>query len=151
MANVHPILLVEDNPDDVFFFRRALKSKNVEAPVVVAADGREAMAYLSGAKEYANRALHPLPMLVLLDLQLPYFTGLQVLAWIREQPKLRKIPVVIFSSSSQASDIDNAYSLGANSYLVKPTDVAELGRIVEAVRTYWLEINHGPVVAGRRE
>lgn len=142
----HPILLVEDNPDDVFFLRRALKSKGIAVPIVVANDGREAMAYLGGTGRYADRNQHLLPRLVLLDLQLPYFTGLQVLAWIREQPALKPLPVVIFSSSSQARDIDNAYALGANSYLVKPTDVAELGRIIEAIRVYWLETNHGPTL-----
>ncbi|PTY08635.1 two-component system response regulator [Opitutaceae bacterium EW11] len=146
MAHEHPILLVEDNSDDVFFLRRALKTKGINAPVEVASDGRAAMAYLGGSGKFADRTKHPLPRLVLLDLQLPYFTGLQVLGWIREQAALKRLPVVIFSSSSQARDIDSAYALGANSYLVKPTDVAELGRIIEAIRIYWLETNHGPTL-----
>jgi CheY-like chemotaxis protein len=144
MSNPHPILVVEDNHDDVFFLRRALKAKQIGAPIAVASDGREAIAYLGGTGAYQDRAAHPLPSLILLDLQLPYFTGLEVLQWIRQQPVVKRIPVVIFSSSSQASDIDNAYSLGASSYLVKPTDVAELGRIIEAVRIYWLETNVPP-------
>jgi DNA-binding response OmpR family regulator len=146
---INPILLVEDNADDVFFLRRALKAKNVDVPVVLMSDGREAIRYLSGENDYANRSVHPLPRLVLLDLQLPYFTGLQVLEWARKQAVVKRIPIVIFSSSSQASDIEQAYELGANSYLVKPTDVAELGRIVETLRVYWLEINHGPLLSRR--
>jgi DNA-binding response OmpR family regulator len=146
---INPILLVEDNADDVFFLRRALKAKNVDVPVVLMPDGREAIRYLNGENDYANRSVHPLPRLVLLDLQLPYFTGLQVLEWARKQAVVKRIPIVIFSSSSQASDIEQAYELGANSYLVKPTDVAELGRIVETLRVYWLEINHGPSLSRR--
>lgn len=144
MSKSRPLLLVEDNPDDVFFFRRALKSKGIDVPLIVATDGREAMDYLSGKGDYANREQYPLPMLALLDLQLPYFTGHQVVSWMREDPLLKRIPAVIFSSSSLARDIDEAYARGVNSYLVKPTDAAELGRIVDAIRTYWLEINHGP-------
>ncbi len=140
-----PLLVVEDNPDDVFFLKRVLKAKGVSLPIVVTVDGRHAISYLSGKAEFADRNVHPLPLLVLLDLQLPYFTGLQVLEWIREQPLLRRIPVIIFSSSSQPSDINTAYDLGANSYLVKPTDVAELGRIVDGVRSYWLTTNCGPI------
>lgn len=140
-----PILLVEDNPDDVFFLKRVLKTKGMHVAIAVAPDGRAAMKYLSGEGPIADAAPQPLPALILLDLQLPYFTGLQVLAWIRSQPALKRIPVVMFSSSSQASDINTAYDLGVNSYLVKPTDVAELGRIVEAVSSYWLDTNHGPV------
>jgi DNA-binding response OmpR family regulator len=146
---INPILLVEDNADDVFFLRRALKAKNVDVPVVLMPDGREAIRYLNGENDYANRTVHPLPRLVLLDLQLPYFTGLQVLEWARKHAVVKRIPIVIFSSSSQASDIEQAYELGANSYLVKPTDVAELGRIVETLRVYWLEINHGPSLSRR--
>lgn len=146
---INPILLVEDNADDVFFLRRALKAKNVDVPVVLMPDGREAIRYLNGENDYANRSVHPLPRLVLLDLQLPYFTGLQVLEWARKHAVVKRIPIVIFSSSSQASDIEQAYELGANSYLVKPTDVAELGRIVETLRVYWLEINHGPSLSRR--
>ena len=145
METERPLLLVEDNPDDVFFLKRVLKAKGVEVPIVVMSDGRAAMNFLGGEGRYANRAEHPLPGLILLDLQLPYVTGLQVLEWIRLQPALKRIPVVMFSSSSQASDINTAYDLGVNSYLVKPTDVAELGRILEAVCTYWLNTNHGPV------
>ena len=149
MGDGGSILLVEDSPDDVFFLQRALKSRNIETPLHAVGDGRQAMNYLSGAGPFADRAAHPLPRLVLLDLQLPHYTGLEVLAWIRSQPGVKRLPVVIFSSSRQASDIARAYDLGANSYLVKPTDVAELGRIAEALCRYWLQLNYGPVDENR--
>lgn len=146
MADPTLILLAEDNPDDVFFLRRAFKARGVTGRIEVATDGRHVMSYLAGEGRFADREAHPLPRLILLDLQLPYFTGLQVLEWIRAQPRLNRIPVVMFSSSSQPSDINAAYRAGANSYLVKPTDAAELGRIVDAIRIYWLETNLPPVL-----
>ena len=130
------LLLVEDNPGDVRLVNEMLAEDKRQRFVLHVAERLESALSVMREQDVT---------VILLDLQLPYFTGLQVLEWIRLQPALKRIPVVMFSSSSQASDINTAYDLGVNSYLVKPTDVAELGRILEAVCTYWLNTNHGPV------
>src|SRR5579859_5713968 len=98
------ILVVEDNPDDVFFLQRALKKAQISNPVQVVVDGQEAIEYLAGTEKYVNRHDFPLPYLVLLDLKLPRFDGFEVLAWMRQQPAVAAIPVVILSSSSEERD-----------------------------------------------
>src|SRR5579864_5000614 len=117
-----PILLVEDDENDVFFFQRAMSKAGMTNPVQVAGDGQEAIDYLRGAGKFADRSKFPLPELILLDLKLPFVMGLDVLRWIREQSELVPI-VIILSSSREEEDIAAAYKLGANAYLVKPVEV----------------------------
>lgn len=119
MAN-HTILLVEDDDDDVFFLRRALKHGHLDLPIHIASDGQQALDYLSGADPYGNRNEFPLPSVVLLDLKLPYVTGFQVLSWIREQSRLKDMPVFILTSSPEERDRQKAVELGAKGYFVKP-------------------------------
>lgn len=138
------ILLVEDDPTDVLMIRRALSKAGVKNPVHVASDGDAAVAYLSGAGIYADRTLHPLPLLALLDLKLPRRSGHEVLAWIRAEPVLRRLPIVVLTSSRESIDLARAYDLGVNSYLVKPVDSAALVDMMTAVRRYWLEVNQPP-------
>jgi CheY-like chemotaxis protein len=138
------ILLVEDDENDVFFMKRAMKAAQILNPLQVASDGRQAIHYLEGAGEYNDRDLFPLPKLVLLDLKLPYIMGLEVLKWIREQPELKGIVVLIFSSSKMPEDIRTAYLLGANSYLVKPSDPKGLTEKVKVIKDYWIDVNHSP-------
>ena len=114
------ILLVEDDENDVFFFERAMKLAGMSNPLHVAQDGRQAIDYLKAVSDYADRAEFPLPSLVLLDLKLPRVRGLDVLKWIRGQPEFQTMIVIVFTSSGLASDIDKAYRLGANSYMVNP-------------------------------
>jgi CheY-like chemotaxis protein len=114
------LLLVEDNLDDVFFLRRAMGKANISVPLHVAENGQKAIEYLQGVGEYGNRALHPLPSLVLLDLKIPYVSGFEVLIWIREQPILADLSVVILTSSPEQRDWEMAVNLGASGYLVKP-------------------------------
>lgn len=140
----HTILLVEDTPDDVFFLQNALQKAGIHVPMQVVADGQEALRYLEGEGMYADRAKYPMPSLVLLDLQLPYVPGLKVLQEIRRQNHLRKIIVVVLTSSSAASDIEQAYELGANSYLVKPSSNEERRELVQLLQRYWLSLNRGP-------
>jgi CheY-like chemotaxis protein len=119
-VNPPPILLVEDSPDDVFFLKRALRHAQVEADLHVVTNGREAQEYLGGAAPYADRRKHPLPSLVLLDLRMPLMSGLEVLAWIRSQPKLAQLNVIVLTSSVEDSEMQRTFELGVVSYLVKP-------------------------------
>ncbi len=128
------ILLVEDEEDDVFIFRRAVKRARITNPIQIINDGESAIAYLSGAGMYADRTRYPLPLLTLLDLNLPRITGLEVLKWIREQSLLNQMSVIVLTSSAQDRDISRAYHLGARSYLVKPPTPAGLLEVLNALR-----------------
>jgi CheY-like chemotaxis protein len=133
------ILLVEDEEDDIFFMKRAVKKHGLN-PLQVAQDGQAAIEYLEGIGEYANRERFPLPCLVLLDLKLPRVMGLEVLKWIRQQAALHGIVVIVLSSSKLGPDIEMAYRLGANSYLVKPSP-DKLSGMISAIKQYWLDLN----------
>jgi len=135
------ILLVEDDENDVFFFQRGAKLAGLINPLQVAQNGRQAIHYLGGTGEYSDRAQFPLPCLVLLDLKLPHVMVLDVLKWIRNQPELKTVIVVVFTSSKLPPDISKAYFLGANSYLVKPSSPAELPELVRMIKSYWLDLN----------
>ena len=137
------ILLVEDEENDVLLMQRALKRAAVVNAVHVATDGREAIDYLEGAGKFANRKEFPLPCLVLLDLKLAYVMGLDVLKWIRRQPELATI-VILLSSSAAEADIAAAYRLGANGFLVKPPEAGQLLNMTIAIKDYWLTYNTTP-------
>jgi CheY-like chemotaxis protein len=136
------ILLVEDNEDDVFLMRRALQGARVANPLQVVEDGQEAVDYLSGNGNFADRERYPLPAVVFLDLKLPYISGHDVLAWIRQQKELESLVVIVLTSSNEASDLSRCYALGANSYLVKPPTPEQLDDLAKAFKWYWLEYNH---------
>jgi CheY-like chemotaxis protein len=129
------ILLVDDDPHDVKLTLRALDHQHLANRVHVVQDGEEALEYL---RDMAR------PRLVLLDLKLPKVSGLEVLAKVREDPKLRTLPVVILTSSREEPDVARAYDLGANSYIVKPVDFEQFLRAVSDVGMYWLLINQSP-------
>lgn len=135
-----PILLVEDEENDVLFFQRAVIKAGIGNPVHVARDGQEAIDYLRGVGKFDRRVEFPLPRLVLLDLKLPFVMGLEVLEWIRQRSGLAPI-VVILSSSREEADIASAYGLGANGYLVKPAEASLLGDMVRAINDFWLRQN----------
>jgi CheY-like chemotaxis protein len=137
------ILLVEDEENDVFFMQQAMRKAGVANPIQVASNGQEAIDYFKGAGKFANREEFPLPCLVLLDLKLPNVMGLDVLKWIRQQPEVTAI-VVILSSSNEEADIATAYRLGANGYLVKPPDVSKLTEIAKSIKDFWLTQNTIP-------
>lgn len=139
-----PILLVEDNEDDVFFLQRAMKSAGLNYPIVVATDGQQAIDYLSGAKEFSDRAKFPVPELVLLDIKLPKVHGLDVLKWIRSESSLQTLVVVMLTTSHLEVDVDRAYRLGANSFLVKTSASEKLERMLRSIHDYWLQLNHPP-------
>lgn len=136
------ILLVEDNEDDVFFFQTAAKKAGWTSPVVVAHNGRQAVEILSGVISDPSGATAF--SLVLLDIKMPFMSGLEVLEWIREQAALRFLPVLMLSSSEQTADIKTAYRLGAASYLVKPSNPEELTNMLRVIDAYWLRHNRLP-------
>ena len=140
-----PVLLVEDDPNDQILIRRAFAKAQLPNAVHLVEDGDAAVAYLAGEGSYADRQAHPLPGLVLLDLKLPRRSGLEVLGWLRAQPVLGRIPVVILTSSRQRDDIDRAYDLHANSYVVKPVDLPALSEVVRSAAIYWTVTNEPPV------
>lgn len=142
-----PVLLVEDSSDDALLIQRAFRKAALAAPTRVE-DGEAALAYLAGEGRYADRAAHPIPALVLLDLKLPRKSGLEVLEWLRAQSTLRRLPVVMLTSSRETGDIARAYDLGANSYLVKPVAYEDLARMIAALDLYWLRLNERPIIHG---
>ncbi|MGB7054528.1 MAG: response regulator [bacterium] len=137
-ANHYAILLVEDDHNDVLLIKRAFQKVNIANPIIVVNDGEQAVSYLAGREPYVDRAL---PMLVLLDLKLPRKSGHEVLEWLRQQPNLKRLPVVVLTASSESSDVNRAYDLGANSYLVKPVTFDALVEMVKTLNLYWLILN----------
>jgi len=126
------ILLVEDDENDVFFFRRALAKAGFEVPLQVVSDGEQALQYLNGNGKYADRAAHPLPDIIFLDLKLPYVNGLEILEHIQKKPALEKIEVIVLTSSPEDRDRKRAFELGAKEYLVKPATPTTLLQILAA-------------------
>ncbi len=127
------ILLVEDDPNDVFLMQRALKRAAITNPLQVATDGQQAIDYLSGTGKFSDRTLHPLPDLIFLDLKLPYKSGFDVLKWIRHQPALTSKDVMILTSSSEQRDVEECNRLGIRSFLVKPPTPAMLSNLLKSL------------------
>lgn len=140
------ILLVEDNPDDEALTLRALAQGKIRNEVFVVRDGQEALDYLFCEGAYEGRATGN-PQCVLLDLKLPKVDGHEVLRMIRANEKTKLIPVVILTSSAEESDLVQGYTIGANSYVVKPVDMAQFTDAVQSLQLYWLVINESPVDA----
>jgi CheY-like chemotaxis protein len=146
-AAKNSILLVEDDGNDVLLLEHAFRKANLSHPIFAVNDGEQAIDYLHGRNQYADRQKFPLPLLILLDLKLPRKGGLEVLTWLRAQDStLNRLPVVVFTSSRQSKDINRAYDLGANSYLVKPADFEKLSEIVRLLDSYWFLLNERPEV-----
>jgi CheY-like chemotaxis protein len=139
------ILLVEDNEDDVFLMKRALKAAGVTNRLIVVPDGEAAIEYLSGTGNYTDREEYPFPSLVFLDLKLPYLSGLEVLQWQQQQTDLPRTIFIVVTSSNEPADLNRAYRLGASSYIVKPPTGEQLIDIAKAFRIYWLGCNSFPV------
>lgn len=140
---MQPILQVDDDPNDIFLLQHAMKKAGVANPIQVARDGQRAIDYLKGAGKFANREEFPLPCLVLLDLKLPYVMGLDVLEWIRQQPGMCLI-VILLTASAEDADIETAYRLGANAFLTKPSTAGELEDMAKAIKDFWLTHNTLP-------
>jgi CheY-like chemotaxis protein len=144
MRRTEVVLVAEDDTDDAFFLHRAFQKAGVSTTLKFVQDGQEAIDYLSGEGEFTDRVAYPLPDLLLVDLKMPRINGFQVLEWVRQQPGLKLLPVIIFSSSNEGKDIDHAYDLGANAYLLKPHCAEDLIAVAHKIKTYWLEANQIP-------
>jgi CheY-like chemotaxis protein len=147
MAIQGPILHVEDSQEDVFLLKYAFKRAEIENQVLVVVDGQEAIDYLGGTGKFTDRVRYPLPCLVLLDLKLPYIMGLEVLQWIRQQPSLKTIIVIVLSSSIHEGDVQRAYELGVNAFLAKPSSTDGLADMCRAFKHFWLTHNQPPTTS----
>ena len=138
------ILLIEDNPSDIELTQRALERSHIANELVVAHDGQEALDYLFGSGEHAGRDVAALPSVTLLDLHLPLVPGLDVLRAIRADPRTRRMPVVILTSSNEERDVATGYDLGVNSYIQKPVDFERFAEAIRQLGLYWRILNELP-------
>ena len=138
------ILLVEDREDDIFLLRRSFEKAGVANPIQVVRNGEEAISYLTGTGMYSDRAEFPLPELILLDLKMPRLDGFEVLKWLRSQPELSRLRVVVLSCSDDIQDVNRAYKLGANSFLVKPEDLNQFVELSSFINDYWFVLSKSP-------
>lgn len=145
-ASSYSVLLVEDDSNDILFVQRAFRRVNPMISIEIVKDGDEAVDYLLGVGNYADRDRYSLPALILLDLKLPRRSGIEVLQWIRQQESIKRIPVVVLTSSRERIDVDLSYDLGVNSYLVKPVNFDALSNMINALNSYWLQLNEYPTV-----
>ena len=145
MTQTQTILLVEDNPVDILLMQRAFRNETfANTSLQIVRDGDAAVFYLNGDGEYSDRDRYPLPAIILLDLKLPRRSGHEVLVWLKQQPELKRLPVVMLTSSRQTLDVKRAYDLGANSYLVKPVGFASLLEMMQSFKDYWLNYTELP-------
>ena len=138
------ILIVEDNPNDALLTIRSLKEHNLANNIVHVSDGQEALDYLFAEGTYSDRDPLNLPKAILLDLKLPKLDGLQVLARIRGDARMKCVPVVILTSSQEEADLSKSYKLGANSYIVKPVEFENFSAAIKQLGLYWLLLNKLP-------
>lgn len=140
------ILVIEDDYNDRFFVQRIFKKVNSPAELQFAIDGEDAIHYLAGVGKYQDRTQFPLPGLILLDIKMPKVNGFEVLQWLKNQEGLKRLPVTVLSSSTIQSDIDRAYELGANAYLVKPVSYEQLEKVYNRASEFFTVEAAAPVV-----
>ena len=143
MNDKKTILLVDDSENDIFLMRAAFKKAGINGPIQEVHNGEEAIAYLKGEGPHSDRNKFPLPIVMLLDLNMPKKNGFDVLAWLRKQPGLRRLTVVVLTASMRVEDVERAFDLGANSFLVKPSAMEDLIAMIRCLRD-WLQINQFP-------
>ena len=144
MADQSVILLAEDREDDILLIRRSFTKAFITNPLLVVRDGEEVVSYLEGEGKYSNRDEFPLPDLLLLDLKMPGKDGFEVIKWLRKHPTLKTLPVVVLTSSQDIRDVNTAYQLGANSFLVKPMDFENFVEMSRFISGFWLRFNKPP-------
>lgn len=139
MDKLTPLVLsAEDEESDAFILRLAFQRASIKNRLVIVCDGAEAVNYLSGNGQYADRATHPLPSLLLLDLKMPRMSGFDVLAWLAVRPEFKNLPAVVLSSSSDETDMLKARQMGACDYFVKPHELSQFVKIIQSLRSRWL-------------
>lgn len=138
---IRPILLVEDNPMDLDLTLQALEGSGVANPIVACRDGEEALEYMNQHRSPGDLQV---PIVVLLDLRLPKVDGIEVLRQARSDPVWRQVPIVVMTTSRESRDIEAAYGLGVNSYIVKPVDFLTFTEVVKSIKVYWLLTNEPP-------
>ena len=139
--------MAEDDEDHVVLIRHAFSQADLRNPLHVVWDGEEAISYLKGDGKYFNRDEYPLPDLLLLDLKMPRVDGFEVLKWIRQQPTLAALRVLVLTSSDELRDVNKAYQLGANSFLVKPLDFEDVIQLSRLIQRYWLKASQTPEIS----
>jgi len=140
------ILLLEDDPHDVFFIQRAMEQASVAHTLQAVANGEEGIAYLRGDGPYSDRMKYPVPNIILTDIKMPRMDGFEFLHWLRHHPEWSVIPTIVLSSSSIDSDVRRAYEAGANAYLRKPSSQAELAEIIRITSKYWCMCERPPII-----
>ncbi len=145
MSHLPSILLAEDDANDVFFLQRAFKEAGIENPLYITRDGQEAIDCLGGAGKYSDRNQYPVPCLLILDLKMPRKTGMDVLEWRRAQTIVQCVPAIVLSSSAHRYDIERAYHLGANAFVVKPPSLEARVNLARVIKAFWLEFNNPPL------
>jgi CheY-like chemotaxis protein len=140
------ILLAEDQEDDILLIRRAFAKGNIPNPIYVVRDGEQVISYLKGDGKFSNRDEYPLPDLLLLDLKMPKKDGFEVLRWIRRQSNLSALRVLVLTASEALHDVNLAYRLGANSFLVKPAEFENCVQLGSTIREYWLKTSQTPEI-----
>lgn len=146
MNKMATILYVDDDSNDGLLLKHAIYCAQLPLKLQMVNDPEKAASYLTGQGMYADRKSFPLPELVLLDLKMPRIHGVEVLAWIRSQPVLKRLVVIVLTASSQGSEVNRAYEMGANSYLVKPVELGALVEMVKGICAYWMKLNERPEV-----
>lgn len=141
------ILLAEDEEDYVLLIRHAFSRANIPNPLHVVWNGQEAISYLKGEGKYSNREEYPLPDLFLLDLKMPRVNGFEVLQWVRQQSSLSSLRILVLTSSDEIRDVNEAYRLGANSFLVKPLDFEDFASLSRLINEFWLRASKAPLIS----
>ncbi|HXT10225.1 MAG TPA: response regulator [Candidatus Angelobacter sp.] len=144
MQSCPVILLAEDDEDYQFLLKQVFAKAHIPNPIHVVRNGQEAIAYLKGEGVYSNREEYPLPDVLLLDLKMPRVNGFEVLKWIRSEPGLSGLRILVLTSSDEMRDVNEAYGLGANSYLVKPIDFQDFTRLSRLIADFWFKASRAP-------
>jgi CheY-like chemotaxis protein len=143
------ILIVDDNEDDIFIFCRALAANGITNPVQMVNDGREAIAYLEGVGQYADRISFPFPVAVFTDLKMPWMNGIEVLRWLKDNPRCSTLPAVVLTAFKNKEEIEKAFSLGADSCIVKSTRFADFVNLIRVSCDKWWWCDRAPTQPGR--
>jgi len=150
MTNLSPVLLAEDDPDDVFLIRRALRENHAANPLQVVQNGEEAIQYLAGEGAFADREAYLFPALLLLDLKMPVKDGLDVLRWLHQHPDIpHRLPVVVLSSAELPEETQMAYAMDIQACIVKPLNYSGLRERIRILKEYWLDYESAPLASAR--